>query len=490
MDEKGDAWTKKGTEGIFDRCLRHRVSTNPNGMWLAQPLKTMSRISWRPFLTRWSSELMATELADDVSPTPETQDWLGFDPASKQEIRDLEDRLGMTLPPSYKSFLLVSNGWRRTTFAIDRIRPAADVNWFRIENEQWVEVYAESGSDLPDETYYDYPQGCASDHRSEHMEFLVQVSDVDDGVYLLNPEAVTPDGEWEAWFFANWVPGAIRYPSFAHLMVNEYRSFASQHQVKVRERGLPRLETPGPEVPRARANRSRNKVAKATTLDDLIGRLRDLDGKPLDQALRTFFGKLKGRPSARRRPDLVTVLVDLFHSSSHAGVRSACVNAITELADEVPPLLLESLSDPDPWVVCSGIHSLTYFPNVAALEPLCRFIESRVNVLISENAMSALGSIGDDRAVPTLVGVLLDTSNELDQSFASAGIALSRCGHNGFTALVEALDHADPRVRHAAVVGVDCSENPKAGELLDRMEADPDPKVRERAKQRLGPRNW
>jgi HEAT repeat protein len=119
-----------------------------------------------------------------------------------------------------------------------------------------------------------------------------------------------------------------------------------------------------------------------------------------------------------------------------------------------------------------------------ALEPLCRFIESRVNVLFNENAMSALGAIGDERAVPTLVGVLLDVSSPFEQSFSSAAITLSRCGPKGFEALVSVLDHADPRVRLAAVVGVDCSGDPRATEILECMKADPDAKVRERARHR------
>ncbi len=158
--------------------------------------------------------------------------------------------------------MLVTNGWRRTTFAIDRVRPAAEVGWFRVENEQWVDAYAECGSDLPDEEYYDYSKGSAPDHRAAHMKSLVQISDVDDGVYLLNPEAVTPNGEWEAWFFANWVPGAVRYPSFAHLMLQEYLSFARLNQVAVSPTDLPRLEVLGPEVRRAPARRTRKKAVK------------------------------------------------------------------------------------------------------------------------------------------------------------------------------------------------------------------------------------
>lgn len=44
-------------------------------------------------------------------------------------------------------------------------------------------------------------------------------------VYLLNPRVVTPDGEWEAWYFAHWLPGAVRYRSFWDLMNDEYHNF-------------------------------------------------------------------------------------------------------------------------------------------------------------------------------------------------------------------------------------------------------------------------
>lgn len=123
--------------------------------------KGMNQINWRPFLTRWSRELMASDLAARVRPDPQSPEWLGFDPAGEQDLTNLESRLGMVVPPSYRSFMLVTNGWRRTTFAIDRVRPAAEVGWFRVENEQWVDAYAECGSDLPDEEYYDYSKGSA-----------------------------------------------------------------------------------------------------------------------------------------------------------------------------------------------------------------------------------------------------------------------------------------------------------------------------------------
>lgn len=41
-------------------------------------------------------------------------------------------------------------------------------------------------------------------------------------ILLLNPQVITSEGEWEAWFFSNWGPGADRYPSFWELMQEQY----------------------------------------------------------------------------------------------------------------------------------------------------------------------------------------------------------------------------------------------------------------------------
>lgn len=54
----------------------------------------------------------------------------------------------------------------------------------------------------------------------------MEISDLgDSAIYLLNPLAISPEGEWEAWFFANWNPGAVRYRSFWELILAEYESF-------------------------------------------------------------------------------------------------------------------------------------------------------------------------------------------------------------------------------------------------------------------------
>lgn len=60
----------------------------------------------------------------------------------------------------------------------------------------------------------------------EYLQSMLEISEEgDSAIYLLNPNVVTPGGEWEAWFFANWLPGANRYRSFWEMMQAEHQAF-------------------------------------------------------------------------------------------------------------------------------------------------------------------------------------------------------------------------------------------------------------------------
>jgi hypothetical protein len=76
----------------------------------------------------------------------------------------------------------------------------------------------------------------------------LQLSDADEGVHLLNPRRSRPTAS-RRHVLRNWLPGAERHPSFPHLMVHEYRSFARLENVPVRESDLLRLPVPEPDVP-------------------------------------------------------------------------------------------------------------------------------------------------------------------------------------------------------------------------------------------------
>ena len=185
-------------------------------------------------------------------------------------------------------------------------------------------------------------------------------------------------------------------------------------------------------------------------------------------------------------------LCDLFYSSPDPDVRSACVQGLTEFAenDTPPKPLLDALSDAEPGVVLSGTFALHYFPDARAWKPLCDFIDSGKNPFFGSNAISALGRMGDERAVPTLKRVLLDRASPFPQNFGNAAGALAQCGPAGIDALLEGSRHSDARIRLAATIGLDLSGDAKAAARLNELEHDSDSQVNARAKKRQGKPFW
>lgn len=191
----------------------------------------MTASSWNTFLQQYSRELLADrDLSDQLPAEVVDSGWLGFAPATAAEIAELETRLGATLPNSYKQFLTASNGWRQSGSFIYEILPTSQVAWFRQDNQDWIDAYVEPHAGLPqvsleEHCNYGPDQDCCS-FRVEYLQSALLISGIgDSAVYLLNPEIQTPDGEWEAWFFANWYPGAGRYRSFREMMERELASF-------------------------------------------------------------------------------------------------------------------------------------------------------------------------------------------------------------------------------------------------------------------------
>ena len=189
---------------------------------------------WRGLLTVWSKAVIEAAVAAGEALPPEVvaAGWLGYSGASEAQIAAAETRLGRRLPPSYREFLAVTNGWRQTGPFIDRLWSTDEIEWFRVRNQEWIDAYTGpnlggSPPSVPDADYFVYGEGQdAVLFRHEYLRTALEISDVgDSAIYLLNPQVVTADGEWEAWFFANWLPGAARHRSFWEMMLAEYRSF-------------------------------------------------------------------------------------------------------------------------------------------------------------------------------------------------------------------------------------------------------------------------
>lgn len=97
----------------------------------------MMRFEWRPFLERWSAEWAdGKDAKNDAGDEREDGDrearearWLGFEPAGEERILALEDRLGCPLPPSLRSFLQVTDGWRHAGDSIPLLAGTGGIDW-------------------------------------------------------------------------------------------------------------------------------------------------------------------------------------------------------------------------------------------------------------------------------------------------------------------------------------------------------------------------
>ncbi len=194
----------------------------------------MMMYKWKELLTKWNEEIVESEDKEYLSPEAITSGWIGYPGATEIQIQQTEDRLGRKLPPSYREFLKFSNGWGKTTSFIDRLWSSEEIEWFSVRHQDWIDAWrvgeAHFGGPKPvsDEEYFIYGErqnpGIL---RGEYLQTALEISDLgDSAIYLLNPQIMTEDDEWEAWFFANWLPGVNRYRSFWELMLAEYETFA------------------------------------------------------------------------------------------------------------------------------------------------------------------------------------------------------------------------------------------------------------------------
>uniref|UniRef100_UPI003518448B SMI1/KNR4 family protein n=1 Tax=Streptomyces calvus TaxID=67282 RepID=UPI003518448B len=176
---------------------------------------------WRSFLHRWSGE-WADSLSDDDSrggddETARQARWLGFPPASEARIAAMEERLGRRMPPSYREFLRVSDGWRHAGGFVWLLAGTADAHWH--DNE----------SGLADmfEEYLDEDAGPEERRHADVWRRGLQLDVESDATrVLLDPEDVGEDGEWAVYTWASWrAAPPERHADFRAFMRDMHRQF-------------------------------------------------------------------------------------------------------------------------------------------------------------------------------------------------------------------------------------------------------------------------
>jgi hypothetical protein len=186
----------------------------------------MGDFQWGPFLKQWSQAILASPDHESLGLPAEVieSSWLGLPGATDDQIKAAEARLGVDLPPSYRAFLKVTNGWRFTGGFAKRLLPVEEIDWLRVQYQEWIKVWMQpwDAIEWPGATTMPLEPG-EPDYR--HLTDTLAISEAGDGaIFLLNPKVMTPTGEWEAWFFADWVPGADSYASFWDMLQGQYQS--------------------------------------------------------------------------------------------------------------------------------------------------------------------------------------------------------------------------------------------------------------------------
>jgi len=196
---------------------------------------------WKDLMTEWNQTIIK-KLVDRLPPESVQRGWLGNAGATEAEITQLENRLGnIKLPPSYRTFLEFTNGWNgRLTKYIYELWSTTQIEWLKdrhpsiIEDAdyyppEWVTLFGPQVRDIPDEEYFVYgPEQKFLSLRLDYLPGMLEASNEGNmAIFLLNPKIVSQSGEWEAWFWASWLPGAQRYPSFWKMMTEQFRDFTN-----------------------------------------------------------------------------------------------------------------------------------------------------------------------------------------------------------------------------------------------------------------------
>ncbi|MFF0595085.1 SMI1/KNR4 family protein [Streptomyces antibioticus] len=177
---------------------------------------------WRSFLLRWSAEW-----ADSLPEEDETRDadderarqarWLGFPGASEEDIAAMEERLGRRMPPSYREFLKVSDGWRNAGGFVWLLAGTSDARWHEDESGL-AEVFEE---DLDEDAGPEERQGVDVWRRGLQLDVESDITHV-----LLDPGEVDEDGEWAVYTWASWrAAPPERYANFLEFMRDMHREF-------------------------------------------------------------------------------------------------------------------------------------------------------------------------------------------------------------------------------------------------------------------------
>ncbi len=427
----------------------------------------MNSEEWLAFLNKYATSSGA-------------ETWPGNPGATEEQLAAAEKQLKVTLPPSYRTFLSASNGWQLTSQTMPPLRAVDKIRWFRKEHPDWFGAYQQGAEPLliPEQDYFNYSEPDSINFEIKHLAQTLCVSEIGDAsVLLLNPMVVWPDGEWEVWFFANWLPGALRYRSFADWMRREFNeSLNEPFQPIVNPGELPTVYMDAP----TKADRRVRPREEVLVLEKVLAKLKSKKDRERVKAANQL-ARLGGK-------EAVDALLHALKNDPIREVRWAATDSLGYLRepDTIQALIAAAA---DPMVNSTAIHALAGFNDERSAQFLLKTLEA-----CGAHAFTASGVLAkrkDARAIPFLVRFLTDTASknaEIQHIGDIAGRGIAEFGEAGYAALEPLMKNPDRIVRFRAERGISdiayCAKQKelryKAFELLQRcFETEADDGLRE-----------
>ena len=326
-------------------------------------------------------------------------------------------------------------------------------------------------------------------------------------IYVLNPLVVAPDGEWEAWRFAHWIPGAERFPSFELLMRAEHALFLNNGEHK--KFFGPYQGVYAPDQPRhaARSIGPSRAKPRRLTVPELIAQLESPTRTTRANAAKHLLREFRPHDPNNEHPELIEPLSRILRSGLDSDGRSAAAAMLGSYGDAsaISPLI-EALDD----AAITGITLSALFYLVAYIEDsriadaMVRLLETPRVLFDTQHAIRILEELKDARVaviglrlldqapviLPHVEGVADRTQAEAyhRSSVRNLGaFAFAKFAMNGTEELVKRLTHADAGVRAASTAALrECSNRgPHLAPFLTPLLNDVDAGVRQQASMTL-----
>lgn len=178
------------------------------------PQPIFTQLSW-PQLLEKLNELILADDPEILEWTGWLSNWVGNAGADETQIKAKEKELGLTLPADYRAFLLTSNGLVGSPTDPEML-PVAEIGYYKAMEDP--ELYAITA------TYADSESEDGQATIAPYLKRALLISRVpaEQMLWLIPP--TKPQGEWQTWFFAAWLPGEERFPSFRNYVEKRVQS--------------------------------------------------------------------------------------------------------------------------------------------------------------------------------------------------------------------------------------------------------------------------